>query len=131
MKTLYILLSHTITPAQKENAKNTLGVDRFIVVPNKWWGQIPADADSVCDYTREIESYLKEWSKLDDLLLVQGDFGATVRLVHFAQTIGMIPIYATTRRTAREVVKGEKITTVREFRHIRFRTYETECKEEK
>ncbi len=130
MKTLFILMSHIITSSQKEDARNTLGIEHFVVVPSKWWGQIPADAKSVCSYTEEIESYLEVHARAGDMLLVQGDFGATVRMVYFAQTIGLTTIYATTNRISKEVIEGEKIITVREFRHVRFRQYETVHSEE-
>ncbi len=129
-KTLYILMSHEITPSQKEDAAANLGIDRFVVIPSRWWGQIPADEESVCNYTAEIEYWLAKEADRGDYLLVQGDFGATVRMVHFAQTIGVVPIYATTNRVSREVVDGDRVTTVREFRHVRFRQYETKCNKE-
>jgi hypothetical protein len=130
-KTLYILMSHAITPAQKKDAVTSLGAERFVTVPSEWWGQIPADDVSVCAYTLEVESWLSIHAQRGDYLLVQGDFGATVRLVHFAVSIGMVPIYATTKRIARDVVDGDRVTTVREFQHVRFRHYETKCEQKK
>ena len=126
-KKMFILMSHTMTPAQQKDATETLGVSEFIVVPSDWWGQIPADADSVCEYTASLKSFLKENAKQDDLLLVQGDFGATLNMVHFAFEQKIIPLYATTKRTANEVIEGDKVTTVREFVHVRFRMYESAC----
>jgi len=123
-------MSHEITPLQREDAHEVLGVGRIVEVPSKWWGQIPAEEESVCDYTAEIERWLKQEAKAGDMLLVQGDFGATVRMVQFARDIGVIPVYATTNRVSKEVVDGDRVTTVREFRHVRFRRYETECKKD-
>lgn len=124
-KSLFILMSHNITQAQKEDAQKLWGVDCFRVVPAKWWSQIPADADNVCDYVEDIKVFLRREAKEGDILLVQGDFGATVNLVTFAESAGLIPIYATTERVAKELVDGDKITTTREFKHVRFRHYET------
>ncbi len=126
-KRMFILMSHTITPAQQTDAIKAFGVSEFIVVPSEWWGQIPADSDTVCTYTDSVKSFLDQHASQGDILLVQGDFGATLNMVHFAFEQGIIPVYATTKRSAHEVVKGDKVTTVREFVHVRFRVYEPYC----
>jgi hypothetical protein len=45
-------------------------------------------------------------------------------MVQFAKENGLIPVYATSKRYVKEVVDGEYITTIREFKHIRFREFE-------
>jgi hypothetical protein len=45
-------------------------------------------------------------------------------MVSFAKQHGLIPVYATTDRVARDIIEGDKIITVREFKHVRFREYE-------
>jgi len=67
-------------------------------------------------------------AKKGDLLLVQGDFGATVCMISFAKKLGIVPIYATTCRKVEERVEGDRIITLRHFEHVRFRRYETDCK---
>lgn len=120
-------MSHAMTPAQEEDAVKTLGISEFIVVPSEWWEQIPADANSVCEYTASIKYFLHQYAKRGDTLLVQGDFGATLNMVYFAFKQGIIPVYATTKRTSQEAIKGDKVTSVREFVHVQFRVYETQC----
>ena len=122
--TLHILMSHTITAAQKEDARRTFGIDRFEEVPSEHWGAIPADASSVHPYTEEIKQWLDGHAVPGDVLLVQGDFGATVDMIEYAQSRKLIPVYATTRRVAEEKVDGESIVTTRRFEHVRFRRYE-------
>ena len=124
MKMMFILMSHEITTIQKEDAKKSFGVDNFEVVPSKWWGQIPPDSDSVRPYTQEIKEWLDSRAKDGDILLVQGDFGATVDMISYARGKNMIPVYATTERKATERVENDKIITVRTFEHVRFREYE-------
>jgi len=125
-RTLFILLSHPLTETQREDARKHWGVTRFLEVPSRWWGQIPADAESVLPYLEEIVRFLEREASEGDLLLAQGDFGATVAIVHWARERGLLPLYATTRRVARERSDGERIITTREFRHVRFRPYEFE-----
>jgi len=67
---------------------------------------------------------MKNEATQGDLLLVQGDFGATYALVRFARTMGMVPLYATTQRQSRETVENGQIKTERIFVHVRFREYE-------
>ena len=124
MKKLFVLMSHEMTPIQKENARRNWGVDEFVVVPSRWWGQIPADADSVCPYTKEIKSWLDTHANKGDMLLVQGDFGATVDMIAYARKRGLVPVYATTKREAQEKIEGDNVVTTRVFVHVRFREYE-------
>lgn len=123
MKTMYILMSHEITEHQYRDAKDSLGVESIVVIPSKVWSQIPAESQSVEESLVEIKAYISIKFKKGDYLLVQGDYGATYNMVQFAKEVGLIPVYATSKRKAYEVVEGEKVTTVREFQHVRFRKY--------
>jgi len=123
MKTMYILMSHEMTQHQKNDAQKHLGVRSFVVMPVDVWSQIPAEKESVESSLLQLKAQLMHEAKAGDVLLVQGDYGAIFNMVQFTKEMGMIPVYATSRRKAYEVVDGEKITTVREFQHVRFRTY--------
>jgi len=116
-------MSHTITVQQKADAKKTLNVQHFIVLPTDLWSQIPVGSESVESSLLQLKIQLLSQANPGDLLLVQGDYGATFNMVQFAKEIGLVPVYATSRRNVYEVVEGEKITTVREFQHVRFREY--------
>lgn len=123
MKTMFILISHAITEHQKQDAVEHLDVVTFKVLPTDIWSQIPAEYDRVDSSLLQLKAQLVTESKKGDILLVQGDYGATFNMVQFSKEIGIIPIYATSKRKAYEVVEGEKVTTVREFEHVRFRKY--------
>jgi hypothetical protein len=123
MKTMYVLMSHDVTQQQMSDAKRTFDVHNFITLPTNIWSQIPAETESVESILEPLKAQLVTYAKKGDLLLVQGDYGATFNMVQFAKEIGLIPVYATSKRKAYEVVEGEKITTVREFQHVRFREY--------
>lgn len=122
--TMFILMSHDLTPAQKSDAKKMFGIERFEVVSSKYWGQIPAEADSVKPYIEPIKQWLDERAAEGDVLLVQGDFGATVNMITYARARGLKPVYATTCRVAQESVKSDSVITTRHFKHVRFREYE-------
>ncbi len=122
--TLFTLMSHAITETQREDARRTLGIDRFATVPSEHWGAIPADAISVRPYTAGIKNWLDAHAVAGDVLLVQGDFGATVDMITYAKRRKIIPVYATTRRVVEERTEGESVVTIRRFEHVRFREYE-------
>jgi hypothetical protein len=127
VKTMFVLMSHEMTPVQIEDARSRWGVGRFVTVPCPLWGQIPPEADSVCDAVEPARAFLRREARPGDLLLVQGDFGATVAMIGEARKLGLTPLYATTRRVADERVEGDRVVTTRHFEHVRFRVYETEC----
>jgi len=56
-------------------------------------------------------------------VLIQGDFGAVYHMVNFAKELGLIPIYATTKRESIELKQGNKIIKKSIFKHIKFRKY--------
>ncbi len=120
---MYVLMSHDITRQQMSDAKRTFHVHSFITLTADIWSQIPAETESVESSLLQLKAQLVTYANKGDLLLVQGDYGATFNMVQFAKEKGIVPVYATSRRKAYEVVEGEKITTVREFQHVRFRKY--------
>ena len=123
MKTMFILMSHNITAQQKEDARQILNVQYFVVLSTDVWSRIPAENENVESSLLQLKTQLITQAKDGDLLLVQGDYGATFNMVHFAKEIGLISVYATSKRNVYEVAEGEKVTTVREFHHIRYRKY--------
>ncbi len=123
MKTMFILVSHRMTEKQYYDAETNYGIDRFIKLSTDAWSQIPANAETVGRYLEDIKNDISEQSKKGDLLMVQGEFGATVEMVHFAFRQGLVPVYATTQRISKDIVEGNKVTTTRTFEHVRFRKY--------
>ncbi|MGI6681149.1 MAG: CRISPR-associated protein Csx20 [Bdellovibrionota bacterium] len=129
MKRSFItLFNHHLTLEQELDAKEHLLVDNFIY-PNseiqKAWGEVPANVISLKNYLSPIISWLKNIGKEKDFLLVQGDFGATFYMVECAFKLGLIPIYATTKREAiEETLETGEIKISRIFKHVMFRKYE-------
>lgn len=124
MKTLFILMNHLLTKEQEKDAIENLNIDNFVVIGDEKWGNIDPADKSILSSIESYKGKLKEHSKFGDVLLVQGDFGATYAMVNFAKNIGLIPIYATTRRIVSEQVEDGKLVIKREFKHGRFREYE-------
>lgn len=123
MKTMYILMSHKISKYQIEDAMLNWNVTRFITLPTKIWSQIPAERDNIESCLLHLKAQLRDEAKIGDMLLIQGDYGATFNMVQFSNEIGILSVYATSRRISREIIVGETITTIREFKHVKFRKY--------
>lgn len=124
MKTLFILINHTLTSEQEEDARKNLNVDKFINITDAMWSDIDPSEKSIIKFVEVYKDKLKKQAKAGDVLLVQGDFGATYNMIRFAKSMGLIVVYATTNRIVSEQVENGKAVIKREFKHARFREYE-------
>ena len=127
MKKLFLLFSHTLTPIQEADAKATFGVEEFVELPSelqRLWSNVPSELDNVSDYLEPLKAYLQSESNLDDVVLIQGDFGATYQMVNFVKELGLKAVHATTKRNVVEKSVDDKIVKTSVFEHVRFRVYE-------
>ncbi len=128
MKQIFLLFSHQLTLAQRKELKNKFDVDRIINLPlnlQNIWSNIPPEIPSIKSYLKDIFDWLKEKSQPGDLVLIQGEFGATYMAVDFCKKIRLIPLYATTRReVVEETLSDDTIKVKRTFVHTRFREFE-------
>ena len=128
MSKMLLLLSHRLTEDQREDADTALGVREFLALPDdlqNLWMQIPPTKPSLSEYLEPIRSWINENAGHSDYVLIQGDTGAVYLMVDYAFSLGLIPVYATTKRIVVEkqmadnTVKSERI-----FKHKMFRRYE-------
>jgi hypothetical protein len=112
-----------MTKHQRSDATDLLGIVKFETLPTDIWSQIPAEYATVESSLISLKETISANSQEGDYLFVQGDYGATYSMVQFAKENGLIPVYATSKRKSYEVVDGERVTTIREFEHVRFRRY--------
>ena len=124
MKILFTLINHTLTSEQEEDARKNLNVDKFINITDAMWSDIDPSEKSIIKFVEVYKDKLKKQAKAGDVLLVQGDFGATYNMIRFAKSMGLIVVYATTNRIVSEQVENGKAVIKREFKHARFREYE-------
>ncbi|PID26388.1 MAG: hypothetical protein CR982_10515 [Candidatus Cloacimonadota bacterium] len=70
------------------------------------------------------EQFILDNSKKGDIVLVQGDFGATVKLVNFCTSNERVPVYATSKRESIEEIDDNGDVIKRSiFKFVRFREY--------
>ena len=122
-KTLFILLNHELTEAQKSESTKRFNITNFTNITNEKWGNIPPNAERLDEFLGDFKTALKSNAKKGDYLLVQGDFGATYAMVRFAISLGVTPIYATTKRISVESIENGIKVTKKIFAHERFREY--------
>jgi hypothetical protein len=126
MKKMILLFSHTLTLAQKKDAEISLGIEKFVSLPKELqtlWSNVPSELEELKEYLEPIKSYLKDELKKEDLVLIQGDFGATYYMVNVVKALGFKAVHSTTKRNVVEKVIENKIVKTSLFEHVRFRAY--------
>ena len=124
---LLLLFNHQLTPLQEQDARMSLGICRIISPPSQLkdiWGTIPPDILSLSNYLKPVQDWISSQAKENDFVLIQGDFGACYIMVNFAFEHGLIPIYSTTNREAKEEHNTDgSVHLVHRVEHVIFRKY--------
>ena len=127
MPRLFNITNHAITDEQRADAVATLGIDEVIETPPDVayrWSTVPPELDSVCDYVQPVIDWLASESLLyNDVVWVQGEWGAVFAIVQWCKENYIRCVYATTKRTAEEVKTDKGIQIMHLFKHVRFRDF--------
>lgn len=126
MTSMFLLFSHSLTDEQIDDAKNTLGVDEFVSLPDsiqQAWSSVPPELDGVGGYAEAFYEFLSHRAKKGDFVLISGDFGLCYLLVQWCKVHDFIPVYATTKRDTEEIETSKGIERKSTFKHVRFRRY--------
>lgn len=124
---MLLLFSHKLEKQQSEDAKKNWGVEYFVALPKPLqtlWSNIDPDLDSLEDVLSPLRAFIQENGREGDLVLIQGDFGASCLMASYVRQCGLVPVYATTKRVAEEYIKEGKRVKKSIFEHRRFRKYE-------
>ena len=123
MKKLFVLLNHSLNEAQLNEIKN-LKVEKIITLSDELWKNIPPHLQDISPLLQDYFNILKQEAREGDFLLVQGDFGATYKMVEYAKSKNLIPLYATTHRETKETKNNDGSTSKQTiFKHCIFRKY--------
>jgi hypothetical protein len=124
---LFLLFSHKLTDKQITDAKESLGVEKFVYLPDDLqviWSQVSPYSELPLIELNRIVDWLKFEANKGDYILVQGDFGATFYVVDFCLKNNLIPVYSTSRRISVEKNGNNgKIVKTNIFEHVTFRKY--------
>ena len=127
MKKMFLIISHILTSEQKAEAREKYNITNFTSLPDELqtlWSQVPAELPSIRKYIMPIKNWLATNANSGDIVLVQGDFGATFMIVDYCLDNNLLPVYATTKRNVEETILNENIISKRKFSHVFFRLYE-------
>ena len=123
---MFLMFNHSLSKDQETDAQNIWGAQlQFIGLPTQLkaiWAQIPADKKGLFDTLAPFRTWLEKESCPNDLVLIQGDFGATWLMVQYALNNNLVPVYSVTVRQAREetapdgIVKNTHFFKPRMFR---------------
>jgi len=125
MTGIYCLLNHELTSKQKEELFPEYGANNIIYPPaavSALWAGIPTDKELTKVHFEPFTAWLRD-AKPGDVLILQGEFGATFALTDFALQKGLIPVCAVSKRVSREIREGEVVRKTNDFEHICFRRY--------
>ena len=123
MKKMFVLINHNLTEEQKDQALGVFGIESIVNIADDAWSSINPSDENIVDALSVYKKELMLEAKAGDILLVQGDFGATYNMINFAKNSGLKTIYATTKRVVQELIIDGKSVTRREFKHEKFREY--------
>jgi len=126
MKQMFLLFSHNLTSSQKEDAKKSLGVEKFVSLPEnlqKHWSNIPPNLEELKEYLKPLKEFLKDNANSGDIVLIQGDFGGCYEMVDFAKENALIAVHSTTIRDVVEKTVNGKVEKFSRFEHVIFRKY--------
>ena len=127
-KKLISILSHELLNSQVDELKNSWNVEQIIILPEKLksaWSNINPNDDLEDDFNLlyKLKTFILENTKQEDYVIVQGEWGMTFTVVNMCFELNRVPIYATTERKTKEVVRDGQVHSEKVFEHIRFRKY--------
>lgn len=125
-KSLFLVFSHQLTDVQMNEVKERFNIEHFVSLPSnlqEFWSNVNPELDTIEEGINEILDFLEKEMKVDDLVLVQGDYGATFQLVTALNEGGVSCIYSTTKRNIIEYELQGKIVKQSIFEHVNFRFY--------
>lgn len=123
MIAMHLFFSHKLSDEQINDAKTSLKIVEFKALPKDLqtkFSNVPPELDNLDDYVRDFYEYIDESTKKGDYVLISGDFGLCFKLINYAKSKALKPIYSTTKR---EVLKDENCIKQSVFKHIRFREF--------
>ncbi len=127
IRQMILIFSHKLTDVQVKDAKFSLGVKKFIYLPDRLqsiWSNIDPYVEYIDDKLEGIIKWIDKNANKNDYVLIQGDFGATYQLVEYCKAKGLRPIYSTTEREAVETrEENNSLMLGHRVSHVRYREY--------
>lgn len=124
MKKIFLLFSHKLTMTQEKEIYNELNCKEIHYLPEELQKEFSHITEgNMKRVEKNLKNYLMSNGKKSDYVLVQGEWGITYRIVNYIKKLEMIPIYSSTKRESKDVMKGNKVEKVSSFCHNKFLKY--------
>ncbi|WAA11978.1 CRISPR-associated protein Csx20 [Fervidibacillus halotolerans] len=124
---IYAVISHSLSPEQIHELEKRFHPEEIICIPEQYkrlWMNISPTGDWNHEWLIPIINWLKDHLNNGDIVIVQGEYGATYSLVSWLRKQGYSVYYATTERQVIETIKEDgTVITQRTFKHVNFRKY--------
>ena len=124
---MLLLLSHELTDEQRENALERWEVASFAAMPAavaRSWSEVPAVGEWDETWLDPVKAWLEQDYESGDIVVVQGEPAATMRMVTWLANRSIPAYYATTeRKVAEQSAEDGSVITKRIFQHVQFRQY--------
>lgn len=122
-----LVFSHELTDDQEDDLQSSWNITEVFVMPpqlRELWMNVPPHLQTLKNYVDPVVGWIEQKGSSGDIVLVQGDMGATFLVVCRSIELGLLPVYATTRRVLHEEVQSDgSVVLKRVFKHERFRAY--------
>lgn len=124
---VFVIMAHPLTSEQIKELQTLYQPEEIIPLPEDLktlWMNIPPHGPWNEEWIEGILTWLKSLMKPGDIVIVQGEYGATHFLVNWLKQYGISSYYATTERQVIETqLEDGSIEVRRIFRHVNFREY--------
>jgi hypothetical protein len=121
-----LVFSHQLTENQEKELIEEYSVKKIEKLPDdlqNLWSNVTIGKDYK-ENLEKIKNYIIENFYIEDVLVIQGNWGYTYNLVKWAIENGYLPVYSYTERNVQEIKDGEDVKKISYFRHIKFLEYE-------
>lgn len=126
--TVFRFTSHPTGPEQEAELREAWGADAVRALPEDLqavWSQLPPGPELPLAQLAPLLEWLRAEARPGDLAWIQGEFGAVFWLADAAFKLGLVPVYATTRREARSEPQPDgSVRNTHVFQHAGFRRYQ-------
>jgi len=122
-----VIFNHNLLTNEQQTSIKSYGCHNVIYLPDDLktiWKNIDPVTEKI-ELLKKIEEFTLKSTNPFDYVLIQGEFGATVKLVNFCFKHNRIPIYATSKRESIEERQADgSVVKKSVFKFVRFRKYE-------
>lgn len=124
-KKALLVFSHEMTENQEKELNEVYNVEKIEKLPKdlqEIWSNVSIE-NNYKENFEKIKKYIEENFNMNDVILIQGNWGYTYSLVKCSIEMGLVPVYSYTERNVEEIKDGENVKKISYFKHVKFLEY--------